>query len=279
MVNMASSKTLSNRFLFGLFFITLPLFIAIRWDYSSFIDAKIRSTATGAGVNYEQVAFSGLSLVFTNIQLNKAGLPQLQLKEAVISPSFSKLFTGDIGASIAFSWNNNPIALDASLQGELLELSNIDASIDLETTSELQQDFIAKASGMVSAQGSLLLNQQTQQLQAADLSLSWTGAKAGLASPEFDLGNISAQLQSSEEVNKPWNWKVQGEPAITLSGTGTLNPENPNPKLWPISGEIEVAIGDNNPTLAMMLQSFAGNKQAKIRLSGTLSNPRTDIIR
>ena len=280
-MNLFNQEPFSNRFLLGLFIIALPLFIALRWDYSGFIDGKVQQLAVNQGIKlgYDEFSFSGTSISFRNLNIQKAGVPPLSFQSLNISPAWLELLTGNIAASIATEWQANPIAADLSQQGERLQLKNIEATIDLATTTTLQQELIAKVSGTVSAQGSLQYNLQTSQPVSSNLSLSWSDAKAGLATPEFDLGNITATLTSQDDATKPWQWEVSGKPAIIIQASGTLMPRGANPKVWPITGSASVEMGDTNPTLAMMFQSFAGGKQAKINISGILSQPRTDIIR
>ncbi len=271
----------SMRFLLGLFIIALPVFILLRWDYSAWLTTEINQAAKNAGItlHYDNVSLSGLGISFKNIQLSTPESPKIQCNELTASLSLSSLFSGSIAADMDILWETNPVSFTVSQNGELIEISAVEAMIDLERLSAYQQNIPARLSGLVSANGVITLNRLTRQVHTGQLEISWHQAMAGLAQPEFTLGDYKLNLNSAETADQPWHWEISGGSGLALDGQGSLSPQHPDPKQWVFSGELAVQVDDTNPALAMMMQTFAGSKQTKLRLSGTLLNPRTDIIR
>lgn len=74
-----SSHRHSNRFLFGLFILALPIFILLRWDSSAWLASQVNHAAekNGYTIAYNQVSFTGLGLSFNEFQLRKTSSPPL----------------------------------------------------------------------------------------------------------------------------------------------------------------------------------------------------------
>jgi len=273
-----TTKPLSKRFLITLFFIALPIFIFIRWDSSAWVGAQVQQAASDAGY---QLSYSDLSVSGLGVKLQDVRVQQqqniLELDSLEISPSFSTLISGDVGADVEASWLGNPISASVSSSDDLLMLTNIDAMVDVSRIQNL--NIPAELAGLMHLQGDLVLQQNTGLPQSGKLQLTWNQAKAGLAAPEFTLGDYTLDLNSVDDVSQPWQWTIAGGSGVALNGSGTVLPTTPDPKLWLVNGLVDTNIDNSNPSLAMMMQSMMGSTKAKFRISGSLGAPRTDIVR
>ncbi len=277
-------KTTSTRFLLGLFFAALILFSFIRWDTSVWLSKHINQAALDAGyhISYDKVFISGFGIGFEQAQVKPSGQQATPFDSLDISLSFSSLFSGELAADIDVSWLGNPVSFTAAMSGGNIYLSHIDAMIDVSRVQDL--NIPAQLSGLLVAQGQIAFNQQTGQPLSVNIDATWKQAKAGLAEPEFALGDYQMQLHSLEDAALPWQWTITGGSGVGLDGSGTIatlqaGAQQTDPKQWPITGDVAFNVDNSNPSLAMMVQSMLGSNQAKFRLSGTLGNPRTDIIR
>ena len=273
-----TTKPLSKRFLIILFFIALPIFIFMRWDSSTWLDAQVQRAASDAGyqLTYTDLDVSGVTVHLQNVHIQQQQ-NSLDLDSLNISPSLSSLMSGTLGANINASWLGNPISASVSSSDNLLTLTNIDAIIDVSRVQNL--NIPAELAGLMHLQGDLVLQQNTGLPQSGKLQLTWNQAKAGLATPEFTLGDYTLNLNSVEDVKQPWQWTIAGGSGVALNGSGTLLPTMPDPKQWLINGLVDTEIDNSNPSLAMMMQSMMGSTKAKFRISGSLGAPRTDIVR
>jgi len=284
-INLKLSHTPSSkRFLFILFIVALPIFIFLRWDSSTWLSAQVQQAASEQGyhLNYDSVNLSGLGLYFKNIQvsqISQPNVPPIECEQLGVSLSISNLFSGALAADIDALWETNPISFTAAQQNEFIDITNIEALIDVSRLDKYTANLMAKVSGLVSVQGALSIDPNKQLLHSAHLNSSWAQAMAGLSQPEFTLGDYHFELNSLEDINQPWQWAIKGGSGLGLHGSGTLSPFNPDPQFWHFSGNIDLQADNTNPTLAAMLQAYAGSNQAKVRLTGTFSNPRMDIIR
>ncbi len=273
-----TTKPLSKRFLITLFFIALPIFIFMRWDSSIWLDAQVQQAASDAGyqLTYTDLDVSGLTVHLQNVHIQQQQ-NSLDLDSLEISPSFSTLISGDLGADINASWLGNPISASVSSSDDLLTLTNIDAMIDVSRIQNL--NIPAQLAGLMHLQGFVMVWQNTGLPQSGELQLTWNQAKAGLAAPEFTLGDYTLNLNSVEDIKQPWQWTIAGGSGVALNGSGTLLPTMPDPKQWLINGLVDTEIDNANPSLSMMMQSMMGSTKAKFRISGSLGAPRTDIVR
>ncbi|MDX8388812.1 MAG: DUF3971 domain-containing protein [Ghiorsea sp.] len=271
----------SNRFLITLFLLTIPFFIALRWDSSIWLNTQIDQVAKNSGftVHYDQASISGLGVSFNNLQLSKSNTPPIEIESIHISLSLAELVTGTLGADIQALWLSSPVSFTITQHDGLFDIKHIEAQLDMAKASMFMPNLIAKLSGNAEAQGSLQIAQASQQVQSVNLHLTWQQAMAGLAKPEFSLGDYQAHINSLEDSAQPWNWDITGGSGVALDGKGTMLVNHPNPNFWVLSGEVSVQVDQSNPSLAMMIQAVAGSSQAKVRLSGTLSKPKTVIIR
>ncbi len=274
----AIAKPLSTRFLITLFIIVLPIFIVIRWDSSTWLDTQIQQAASDAGyqLTYSDLSVSGLSLRLQHVHIQQQQ-NTLNLDSLEISPSLSSLMSGILGADIVASWLGNPISASISSDNDLLILSNIDAMVDVSRIEKL--NIPAQLAGLMHLQGDLVLQQGNGLPHSGKLNLTWNQAKAGLAQPEFTLGDYTMDLNSVQDATQPWQWTIAGGSGVSLQGSGTVLPTMPDPKQWLVNGLIETKIDNSNPSLSMMMQSMMGSTQAKFRISGSLEAPRTDIVR
>ncbi len=273
-----TTKPLSKRFLIILFFIALPIFIFMRWDSSTWLDAQVQRAASDASyqLTYTDLDVSGLTVRLQNVHLQQQQ-NSLDLDSLEISPSFSNLISGNLGADVEASWLGNPISASVSSSDNLLTLTNIDAMIDVSRVQNL--NIPAQLAGLMHLQGHVMVQQNTGLPQSGELQLTWNQAKAGLAAPEFTLGDYTLNLNSVEDIKQPWQWTIAGGSGVALNGSGTLLPTMPDPKQWLINGLVDTEIDNSNPSLAMMMQSMMGSTKAKFRISGSLGAPRTDIVR
>ncbi len=275
-------KTNSWRLLLGVFALALLVFTAMRWDYSThisnWISQRIQQAATNAGytITYQDMQISGLSLDLSQVHIQNKQ-QSIALDTLNISPAFSRLLTGELAANASLSWLNNPISFNLSQQDDQIAFTDIDAVVDVSRMEGL--NIPAKLAGIVQATGELALNQNTGLPKHGVLHITWNQAMAGLATPEFTLGDYQADINSVDDESQPWQWQIAGGSGVSLDGSGTVLPSMPDPKQWLVNGLVETKIGDSNPSLAMMMQSMMGSKQAKLRISGSLGAPRTDIVR
>lgn len=271
----------SKRFLFILFIVTLPIFIFLRWDSSAWLSTQVQQAAKAQGyhIDYDSINLSGIGIYFENIQISGSNISPIQCERLDISLSIPSLFSGLLAADIDALWETNPISFTAVQQDAFIDITNIEALIDVSRLDKYTSNLMAKISGLIAIQGALSIDPNKQLLHSAHLKSTWTQAMAGLSQPEFALGDYHFELSSLEDVNQPWQWSIEGGSGLGLHGSGTLSPFNPEPQFWNFSGDIDIASDNSNPTLAGMLQAYAGSHQAKVRLTGTFSNPRMDIIR
>ncbi len=273
-----TTKPLSIRFLITLFLVLLAVFTFIRWDSSAWLNTQIQQAASNAGY---QLSYSDFNITGLTVRLQHVHIQQqqnsLNLDTLTISPSLSSLASGHLGVDIHVSWLGNPASLSVSTSNNLLNLSNIDAMIDISRIQNL--NIPAQLSGLVRLQGDLVLQQNTGVPQSGKLQLTWSQAKAGLATPEFTLGDYMLNLNSTDTPNQPWQWRVSGGSGVTLNGSGTLTPTTPDPKQWLVHGLVDAAMDNTNPSLSMMMQSMMSSNKAKLRVSGSLGKPSVEVVR
>ena len=276
-----SAARASNRQLFFIFILSLPVFLLFRWDSSTWLKEKVdaASKESGYGVTYSHISLSGLGVEFQGLSLSKTNTPTLHFDSIAASLSVSHLLSAHLAADIDAVWQGNPVTFTVAQDGEQIVITNIEAVIDLNRVETLKQSVPAQLAGLVEARGEVTINQTTQLPQSLHLNVLWNQAMAGLATPEFTLGDYTAQLDSNEDAGKPWAWNISGGSGVALQGQGSIFPQNPNPNLWGINGSLDVNVSQTNPSLAMMMQTMGGSNPAKVRIFGTLSQPRTDFIR
>ncbi|HID37787.1 MAG TPA: hypothetical protein EYP39_10535 [Ghiorsea sp.] len=272
-------KPFSVRLLLSVFIISLLVFMLLRWDVSSFLRHQIDNAAKQEGYTliYDEVSISGLSIVLQPITIQQGKAMSIQLDKIQLSPSFSQLTSGILGLDINTTWLGNPISATVVQDGDVIQLLNIDAMIDVSRLDDL--NIPVQLSGLMHLQGELQLLQSTGQPQSGRLTLTWNNAKAGLAAPEFTLGDYQVNINSVDDVSQPWQWAISGGSGVALNGSGTLLANNPDPKRWAVTGLVDANIDNSNPSLAMMMQGVMGSNQAKFRISGSLGAPRTVIVR
>ncbi|HIP07154.1 MAG TPA: hypothetical protein EYG66_04710 [Mariprofundaceae bacterium] len=272
-------KPFSVRLLLSIFIISLLVFMLLRWDVSSFLRHQIDNAAKQEGYTliYDEVSISGLSIVLQPITIQQGKAMSIQLDKIQLSPSFSQLTSGILGLDINTTWLGNPISATVVQDGDVIQLLNIDAMIDVSRLDDL--NIPVQLSGLMHLQGELQLLQSTGQPQSGRLTLTWNNAKAGLAAPEFTLGDYQVNINSVDDVSQPWQWAISGGSGVALNGSGTLLANNPDPKRWAVTGLVDANIDNSNPSLAMMMQGVMGSNQAKFRISGSLGAPRTVIVR
>ncbi len=270
--------THSWRLLSGIFILALLVFTAIRWDYSAWTSQHIQQAAKNAGytITYQDMQIVGLSLDLSQV-LIQSKQQSIALDTLHISPAFSRLLTGELAANITLSWQNNPVSFSISQQQGELTFTHIDAVVDVSRIKNL--NIPAKLAGIMQVTGELTLNQNTGLPQHGALHITWNQAMAGLTTPEFTLGDYQANINSVDDENQPWRWQIAGGSGVSLEGSGTILPNMPDPKQWLVNGLVEIQIDNSNPSLAMMIQSMMGSQQAKLRISGSLGAPRTDMVR
>jgi len=274
-----SNQAFSTRLLIGVFIISLLLFMMLRWDSSSFLRSQIDAAAQQAGYTliYDDVSLSGLNIVLEHVSIQQGNATNIKLDKLQLSPSLSQLFSGTLALNVSATWLGNPISVSIAQVDNEIQLANIDAMIDVSRLQSLQ--IPAELSGLVHLQGDLNVQQHTGQPSSGALTLAWNNAQAGLTSPEFTLGDYTLDLNSQEDTTQPWQWTISGGSGVSLNGSGTLLPNNVDPKNWVVSGLVDTTIDNSNPSLAMMMQGMMGSTQAKFRISGSLGAPRTVIVR
>jgi len=274
-----SNQAFSTRLLIGVFIISLLLFMMLRWDSSSFLRSQIDAAAQQAGYTliYDDVSLSGLNIVLEHVSIQQGNATNIKLDKLQLSPSLSQLFSGTLALNVSATWLGNPISVSIAQVDNEIQLANIDAMVDVSRLQSLQ--IPAELSGLVHLQGDLNVQQHTGQPSSGALTLAWNNAQAGLTSPEFILGDYTLDLNSQEDTTQPWQWTISGGSGVSLNGSGTLLPNNVDPKNWVVSGLVDTTIDNSNPSLAMMMQGMMGSTQAKFRISGSLGAPRTVIVR
>ncbi|MDX8381569.1 MAG: hypothetical protein R8M14_05600 [Ghiorsea sp.] len=272
-------QSLSKRFLITTFLIALPIFILIRWDSTSWFSNKVNQAATQAGVDlkYKHLNVSNLALILTDVVIQQRGKTPIQIEELKLSPSFSALFSASLAAEVDALWLDNPISAQVSSSNNILDISAIDAMLDMSRVKNL--NIPAQLSGLVHITGDIKFDQSKNLPQQGLIHATWSQAMAGLAAPEFNLGDYAFDLNSLEDVSQPWQWEISGGSGVALNGTGTVSPTTPLPEQWLINGLVDAKIDQSNPSLSMMMQSMMGSNQAKLKISGSLGAPRTDIVR
>jgi len=271
----------TTRFLLILFLLSLPLFMLMRWDISPWLNQQIDSAAKDSGIilEYEHVTISGIGLSFDNITINQANKNSIRLDQLQVSLSVSKLFTGALAANINALWLANPIALTIMQADGNIEIFDLNANIDLLNLADIQQQLPLRATGMVKITGNISIQQSTMLPAQASLDIAWNKAEAGLSAPEFQLGDYLLNIQNGEDANQAWDWNISGGTDVALDGKGRISLQPNNIQQSNISGTVDINVSPNNATLAMMVQAFAGSSKAKIRLSGSIASPRTNIVR
>jgi len=268
----------SNRALILTFLLSLLIFSGIRWDITPWIEQRITQAARQAGYQlyYDSLHISGFTLTLEKVHIQKQQ-NSIMLDNLHIKPAWSLLITGTPGADIRAVWQGNPISTSLSRQDDMLTLSDIDAVIDANRLEPLKLP--VKLSGIMHLQGHLSLQQSTGLPTTGKLNLTWQQAAAGLSQPEIALGDYTASISNTEGQKQPWQWQVSGGSSVALDGSGTLAPQGIAPNMWPISGLVDVRVDKSNPTLSMMMQGALGSDEAKVRISGSLGAPRTDMVR
>jgi len=272
-------KQNSWRLLISLFIIALLIFTAVRWDYSAWISNQVDDAAKQAGIDlsYQDLGISGLGISLSDVIIRQQGKLPIALDEVTVSASLSALMSGALGADIEAQWLGNPISASLSRDNDLIHVSNIDAMVDISRVDNL--NIPAKLSGLIHITGDITLDQAKNLPKQGAIHATWTKAMAGLAAPEFTLGDYDMDLNSAEDEAQPWQWTIAGGSGVALQGSGTILPSMPDPKQWLVNGMVDTNIDNSNPSLAMMMQSMMGSTQAKLRISGSLGAPRTDIVR
>jgi len=271
----------SNRQLFLIFILSLPIFLFMRWDSSTWLKVRVDAAAKDSGYNlsYSHISTSGLGVSFQDLSISKTNSPTIHFDKIDASLSLSQLLAANLAADIDAIWQGNPVSFSTAKSGEHIIISDVEAVIDLSRVEMLKESIPAQLAGLVEARGEISINQTSQLPQSIHLNILWNQAMAGLAAPEFALGDYTANIESVEDPTKPWAWNISGGSGVALQGEGSIFPQNPDPNLWGINGSVDVNVSQTNPSLAMMLRTMAGSNQVKVRLSGTLSKPRTDFIR
>lgn len=277
------SKTytpLSNRRLITLFLVVLPIFLILRWDFSAWIEHQIQQVASQNQVHlqYDTFKVSGLGLSFTNLSLSQGGSIPITADSLQASLSLSALFAAKIGVDVGAVWHKNPVHCTLSQHGNLVAIDNINAQIKANDLQLLFPNLIAALAGSIELSGNAVVNPTTQKAEIINIDAAWLNAEAGLGSPQFQLGDYQLQLNSNTDPSQPWSWAIHGGSSLAIDGKGLLDTQNNDPMRWGLSGQAGLSVDDSNPTLTMMIKTFTGGNQAKMRLSGTLATPRADIL-
>jgi len=271
---------LSNRRLITLFLIALPIFILLRWDFSAWVEQQVQQAASQNQVRlqYDTFNISGLGLTLTNLSVAQAGNKAIKADSLHTSLSLASLFAAKLGVDVEIVWQQNPISCTISQSGDLVAIDNIDAQIKADDLKLLLPNLIAALAGNIELTGNAVVNPITQKAEAININAAWLGAQAGLGTPQFQLGDYQLQLNSDTDPTQPWAWSISGGNSLAIDGKGLLNTQDNDPMRWGLSGQAGLTVDDSNPTLTMMIKTFAGGNKAKMRLSGTLATPRADIL-
>jgi len=272
-------KSLSKKFLITIFLIALPIFLLMRWDSTSWVSTKVNQATSQAGLDltYKHLDTSGLALELTDVVIQQRGQAPINFEKIKLTPSFSALFSASIAAEVEALWQGNPVSARLSSSNNILDVSAIDVMLDMSRIKNL--NIPAQLSGLVHITGDIGLDPQKNLIKKGDIHATWLQAKAGLVTPEFSLGDYNFDLNSVEDASQPWQWTVSGGSGVALNGKGTVLPATPQPEQWIITGLLDAEIDKTNPSLSMMMQSMMGSNQAKLKISGSLGAPRTDIVR
>jgi len=271
----------SKRSLALLFVLVLPVMMFLRWDASPWLDQQVQTLSQQAGVqiSYEQLFWRGWAIHAEQVTLSQSDLHSIKCDSLDVSLSISQLFSGHLAADIRLLWLNNPIALTVYQDGDLLHIDDVQADIDLLNLVDIQQNIPFRVSGKLDLQGSEAVDKSNGQAREGQLQLVWSQAMAGLAVPEFSLGDYTVDVYSDAANNAAWHWQLQGGEDVALQGKGMLDIQQPLLQQWTIHGVLDVQVDAANATLSMMLQAFTGSNKAKIRISGPLLRPQTQVVR
>ncbi|MDX8382798.1 MAG: hypothetical protein R8M45_01875 [Ghiorsea sp.] len=275
-----TSHTATKGYLLGLFLFSLPIFMLIQWDISPWLATKVNAAAKSAGLelSYKQLSLSGFGVHFQELKVSQGDKLSIALDEFDASLSFSSLFSGTLAADVELVWLANPVSFTIAQSDEHILLSHLNSHIDLLNLFDIQQNMALRASGIMRAKGEVSIHKTSMLPTMVNLSVNWSQAKAGLTSPEFALGDYQLQLKSNEEEKQPWIWDISGGEAIALNGKGNIALLAENIQRSNITGVVDIAVDPSNATLSMMIQAFTGSSKAKLRISGNLSSPRTQVV-
>lgn len=226
---------------------------------------------------------TGWLVDFTDISIRSNSLPKpLIFNRLELSPAWGALLTGSPGASIKANWQGLEAAAKVAQDGEKISVQDIQAKADaadlvrmIETSLHLPVRI--GLAGVASLEGEAVLDEHSGIPDSGYLNLHWQGAKADIMGTELVLGDLLFQLQSKDGQ---WQWLLRDDGEGFIRGSGIVRRQGISVTAWPLSGAITVNPAKaDNPALLAWLPNQAGGGNFSLKVSGTLSRPRVDIVK
>ncbi|MDQ6989759.1 MAG: hypothetical protein Q9M19_07740 [Mariprofundaceae bacterium] len=271
----------SKRYLLVIFLLVLPVMLLLRWDASTWLSAQVDAMIeqSAMDLHYSKVELAGLGVRLHDIRVQRADLVEINVETVVISLSLTHLLTGTLAADVDMLWFDNTLSGSVYQSDEHIYIEDIAAEVDWLKLLDVQQQLPFRASGVMHVVGDVAWHKNTGKPVSGKLELGWTDAMLGLATPEFALGDYVLDVYSDSSKQATWQWHIQGGKDVALAGEGMFYTTQALLQQWTMTGVLDVNIDASNATLSMMGQAFTGSNQAKIRLSGPLLRPQTQVIR
>ncbi len=274
------------------FMLAFVVFIGLRWQPEAWIESQLQQQAKqhGTTLTFNHLQLHGFTLQAEQVSIQTVQSPiPIILNTLQISPDWSSLFGGNIGAEIHAQWQAQDIQATIikrtdnkradNKQTDQIILQDILANIDatkLQDVLDKSMPLPLKIYGQLQLSGAIAFDVNARPLQGK-INLLWNTAGIDFSASRIALGNYKLVLQSAQakdQVNNQtgalWQWNIDGGNALMLAGKGNIDTSAQYPQAWRLNGLIRIEASHKATSLASLL----GNKANEFRLSGSIIHPQ-----
>ena len=262
------------------FLLALLLFVALRWQPEPWLRSQmvLQSRQQGIGLDFNSLTVDGFAVRLDGASIRSVAISTpVTFETLTLEPGWFSLLTGTMAVRLIASWQGQQGQAVLALQGNHLDVTDIDAAVDATLLQSIWQGAEAmpvNVSGKVQLSGRLRLVAKTVHPVQGHLTILWHAAAVELAGMTTSLGDYQLMLQSEEGAADSWPWTLTGGTAVLLNGKGVVSTAGSVLQEWAMSGQAQAEAGEQAGGLAVML----GTAPLKFRLSGSVTQPRLERL-
>jgi len=245
-----------------LFAIALPVFIWVRWEPASRVDAWVVRTGLPLRISGVEKRWPGLRLHDVVLQLQ--GIAPLRLKWIDVAPAWRPFLEGNIGLDIRFSGPDAQGIARIIRRGGQLYMQFIDMRLGPRLLPQFPG--MPKPGGEIRLKGDVSLDMRTQAPTTGFLVIQWLNGAIQLGDQAVRLGDYRLEIRHGSDG---WRWQVGGGTIVEANGNGKLVSEG-RPESWHLWGHVTLA----GPGLLTGRPGKGGARdRIRLDLGGTLMRP------
>lgn len=263
----------SNRRLVLIFIGVLLIFIPLRWDATSWLQAQsqqlLQQLPVAVDVGAIDYSFEGINVEHVSINLPPPS-PPLTFDSLTLSPAWGAWFQGTPTVHLSLLNDDLNGRCDLSLHDGYVQLSAIELTANVPwLQTQWGKKIPVDLQGKLHATGDMQWYSKAipPQPVAASLSIRWQEAGVQLGESITSLGDY--QLRIEDLTPASWQLTLDGGTLLTLDGKAAVLQSQNTPWLqWPLQGTITLINAPDSP-----LSAFLGAKKT-ITISGKLQHPQ-----